>query len=302
MSSAGAGITWPHLRRLRLDVEGGGFVTKESYESDGTQKNLRISVHTRQTIQAASSVSIVNMWNLSSDSKAGFIRDETRVLISAGWDHGPLAGLTSTYKGCVLTSHHQRQGPDVITTIYLQSGKRAVSKEIIIDTFRAMPVRNAVLSIARRLKDVGVDEKRVMGIKGTFPEKGFPVCGTAEAILDSLSSAYGFHWTIENDLFLTVSKDPKDPEGGFEAGPTIMTPYLIEVNPIMVGIRQYQQGVQGTCLFNSAIRPGQYVTVESVVNKNCCGQWRVSSLEHDLDPYAQRSFITHFTALGRNSR
>lgn len=310
-----SGIDYPWLRRIRVEVTGLGnsvaplfgdpairnAVNRKVFESDGTPNNLRISAKIQKTVQSAAVASSVWIWNLSPDTRNNFQRSETEVTVYAGWDHGPYAGLHRVFYGQFLTAQHQRQGPDVVTQLFLQSGHGAANSTSVYKTWRNEPVRNIVLDIARRMKGVAVDEKLVSGIVGHVGERGWCAAGSASHALTRLAQQYGFHWSIQDGVFQTVSKNPDGTGGAIGKDIKLGAPYLVNASSMLSGIRQYRRGVYVTSAFNPALRPGNSVIVESSVDPGCNGSWRVQKLEHSLDCYAANSFTTAITAMGRRS-
>lgn len=124
----------PYLRRMRVTFENLAGQTK-TYESDGTQSNLRISARVEKTIQSLPGASTLSVYNLSADTRGGFERGKTKVSIEAGWDDG--GGLTRCFYGAVVTAVSRRAGADIVTSIEAVSGLEALQNAYIKKTWPA---------------------------------------------------------------------------------------------------------------------------------------------------------------------
>ena len=292
-------ITWPWLRRIQVqftNLKGG---VSRTIEADGTQNTLHITAEIQKDIRTIGMVSSLNIWNLSPDSRSSFIRDETQVRILAGWDKGPMAGLNQVFYGNVLFSEVQRNGPDIVSKLHIQAGRRSTVTTTIAKSWRqGIPIAMVVENIARAIPGIGVDPVLIQGITGSVGESGLPIFTDAETALNQLGRAYGFYWIIDDGRFSTVSRDPRKRGASISSAGTIEHPYLIAASPIVTGIRRVQTGIEGRCMFNSLLRPGHSVTVKSVLSSQANGEWRLSKIQHSLSTH-NGEFTTHFSGLRR---
>ncbi len=299
MTTQTANISFPWLRRIQVrftNLKGG---TSRTIDSDGTQNTLRIDAEVQKNLRTFGTVSAINIWNLSPDSRASFIRDETQVELIAGWDHGPNKGLKPVFYGTVLFSESQRAGPDIVSKLHVQAGRRSTVTTAISKSWsKGVPLLTVVGDIARSIPGIAVDDNQILGIEGAVGESGLPIFTDAETALNQLAREYGFFWIIDDGRFATVSRDPKKRGGSLVHAATIGHPDLISAAPVVTGIRRVQTGIEGRCMFNPLLRPGHTVTVNSTISPQANGEWRLNRIHHSPSTH-EGNFTTQFSGLGR---
>lgn len=309
------GINFPWIRQMKLHISGlvdssvpqigafgiAGHMSK-TFESDGSMNKLRIDATISQSVQRSIQVGTIDIWNLSPETRSGFSRKTTKVSLHAGWRDGPFSGMSQVFYGDVLASQHQRQGPDIVSTLFVQSGLSAAEKAFVKGSWKqGTQYRDIVLDIAKNMSSYGVavDPKLVKGIEGYVGEKGYSCAGSVGDILTRLGGIAGFWWTIANNRFQTISKDPSKADGAIPSKVEIQDPYLINVGSTLTGVRQHIRGVVGQCILTPGLLPGYEMKIRSEIDKSCNGSWRATNVEHSLSCFTDGSFITRFTGKDR---
>lgn len=292
-------ITFPYRRQIEVAFEGLAGGGSTTMTANGTMTKYHIGVQILKSIQSVGAVSTLWIYNLHPDTRSSLVRSDTKVKIRAGWMGGPQAGMHLVFSGNFLMSQIRREGPDVITTLHVQAGRlAAVTAKISRTWSKGVPLRTVVEDIARNMEGVQVEPELIRGVDGFVGDGGMPICADAETALNKLARQFGFFWSIVDDKFQTVNRDP-DKEGGVIANAgAVQSPYLSNVNTVLAGVRRVQRGIEAECLFNPALRPGNGVTILSDVDPRANGPWRVTTVSHSLSTF-DGQFSTSFTGLGR---
>lgn len=287
-------IDYPYLRRIRVELTGpthgsGG----EIYESDGTQNNLRISARIRKRNTRAGDPASISFWNMSIDSRnkmrKSFDNEEgTKIRVYAGWDHGRGEDLSQCFYGEFLNSQSTRNGADIITTVLAQSSVDTLAtKSVNIEFDPTMVVADAIYELASSLDRVNVDRKRIVGLDYQLGAKWI-YADKVSNILDALSKAYAFYWSINDGIFIAASE-----QADRNVVAVLEKPYLIDASPVLASVRQYDVMVQWQTIYNPFIYPLAWVEIKSDVMREALnGTYQVIDAVHVLDTFEEKSFTT----------
>lgn len=288
-------LDFPWLRRIQVQFEklrGGNTLT---LESTGKPDALRITVHIQKLMNGVPTATQITIYNLSEDTRASFVNNETIVTIRAGWDFGPKAGMNVCFVGQLLQSVSLRSGAEIITTIHCLSGATSMAESIFCDHYPAgMPVSSIVKALAQTFPKVHVDSARIIGIEGNLDSGGWSYCGCTKNALDELKKQFGFSWSIVDQNFSAIGDRTREDQLNPLA--YLADPYLIAVNPILNTVAQIDVGISFSCTFNSGILPLFPVNIKSVLSPKYNGKWIVSQITHKLDCYTATSFQTEGVA------
>lgn len=286
-----AGLDFPWLRRIRVEISGLRNGGSREYESNGTLRNLRIAATIQKSI-GLSEPAQIQITNLSADTRANLQRQKTKIRVSAGWDQGNRAGMCECFYGDLQNSmtSKTKDGKDLVTTIFALSGIDALAKESEYKTYKGESVVAVVKELARKLENVSVDDKDIQGIEGRIPDDGWSAVGTVRQSLDSLGRQYGFAWSIIDNRFMACSDRHE-----FGRITQVRSPYLIDINPIFNTPLEYETGITWRCTFEPDLLPFNGVNIQSSISdmaKEYSGVYRVHKVVHSLDCYASNSFQT----------
>lgn len=289
-----ANVDFPWLRRLKVTFSGmAGGGGDRVFESTGKQDSLRITAQIQKSVVGIPGATKIMLWNLSKETRSGFVRNQTKVCIEAGWDMGPRSGLRQCFYGEILNATSQRAGPDIITMVSSISAIEALTRtRVSMTRVPEYPVRDLVLDIARYIPDVTVDEKSIVGITDRIGPGGWSMAASPRSCLDQLGKEHKFSWTIMDGKFQAIG----DGMSMGSSGRIIEDPFLIAVNPLLTGPGQYVTAVQWRCTFDNEIVPGYKTTLNSRVSSEHNGTYRVNTVVHNLDCHAPASFTTDAAA------
>lgn len=294
--TANAGIAWPWLRRIELNFEG----PAKRFVSTGKQDNARLTVRIQKSIQGMAAANIM-IYNLDEDSRSMFQRDATKVEIRAGWETGVGPEPAQCFTGSLFTAMHTRAGPDIVTAIQAMSMIEDVARVEKRETWNAgWPVRDIVLVLANDLAKRGtivVDPNRIVGINHVVGKKGWSHAGPAREALDHLGCEFAFSWTIIDGRFQALHD-----ASSYGGTTTVEEPYVIDVNPVLTGPLQIATGLKVRCAFAPDLNPGRNITVQSRLSKFSGRPYRINSVVHALDCFANdfHSDVTAFLPPGED--
>lgn len=245
------------LRKARVTFFGsGGFTVNPS---DNVERHeLRIAFDVSKTISGSANKFEIRVWNLNADHRNSIGKELEEVQLEAGYVPPEGGGnLSIIAKGFIRDVQHDRDGPDIITTVSCGDGDKAHRKATISKTYPAgTPVADVVQGLYDQMKSNGVDKG-----EWKFPDdirtlkRPYSMCGGCVRELNNLGRGNGFYWSIQNGVMEVIPSD------GHLAGEV-----LISAETGMIGTPTItDNGVKVKCLLNPAIRPNRTVMVESEI-------------------------------------
>lgn len=263
------------LRKTRVTFDG-GFIVNPS--DDVMTHELRVAFEVSKGISGSPNKFEIKLWNLNADHRNSIGKELDKVELEAGYVPPEGGGNLSTIaKGFVRDVQHDRDGPDIITTVSCGDGDKAQRKSTISKTYpTGTPVKDVVSGIYDEMKKHDVDKG-----EWKFPDdirtlkRPYSMCGGCVRELNTLGRSNGFYWSVQNGVMEVIPSDGHLPgevlinaQSGMIGSPTIT-----------------DNGVKVKCLLNPAIRPNRTVKVESeVLEMNSQGDtYRVSKVDFSGD-------------------
>ncbi len=285
--------TTPWLRKMKVTFSNGnahGNGYEKSFWSDGTLNTLRISARIEKYVASMPAATQLMMYNMSLETRNSFTRNETKVMIEAGWEN---SGMSIVFRGDFLTAQTNRRGADTITTIFAASAHDALVSTLVNKTWGGGAKVEWILRDLVASLD-GVTMGYIKNINATVGDRGYSMYGSAGNILNSLAREFGFSWTIDDGIFQAIGD-----KNAIATGPLLQAPYLIDANPLLSGAQQWTYGIKATTTFNFSLQPGHVFSVKSV-DSLLNGTYYAAQVSHNLDCYESRSFITEVQGFSTN--
>lgn len=263
------------LRKTRVTFPG-GFTVNPSNRVETHE--LRVQFSVSRGISGSSNTFNIKLYNLSADHRSALGRELELVQIEAGYvppEGGGNVGIIA--KGRIRDFQHDRNGPDIITTVSCGDGDAAYRKATISKTIpKGTPIPDVVEELYRELEKQGISRgewKFPDGIRTL--KRPYSMCGGACREMDVLGRGNGFYWSIQNETLEIIPGD------GYLEGMI-----LINAQTGMIGAPTItDNGVKVKALLNPDARPNRQVRVESeVLQMNAQGDtYRISQLEFSGD-------------------
>lgn len=292
-------IDFPWKRRIQVEFEGLSGVGSKVMVATGKhisdeKDNYRIVATINKAMIGLAPPSTIMLWNLSPETRASFVRNQTKVRVKAGWDEGPYLGLSQCFYGNLLSAIHSRSGPDIITTLSVQYWFDLLADKELSKPYRAgTPVTAIVQDLYNKIG--GLQGLKIKGIDNArIGSGGYSDINWVKEWLDRLGKYYQFSWTIIDGVMQVLAD-----ENSFGKTAAIKDPYLIMANPILNGPMQAYAGVQWSCVFDPNIVPGHTSTINSKFsdgNNPMNGSYLVQSVSHILDCHSPQSFVSNAVA------
>lgn len=275
----------PFLRRLHVSIfaRGNGSSTAGSalYDlwCDGLPTSPRAAFDMQKSCMCIPGPSTLRLWNLGRDTRNLLNNVKLQVQVEAGWRN---TTMTKIFQGDVLNAWTERSGPDLITTLNVLSGSRAISEAVVSKRYAPRTAVVDVLNdICGNIEGIVLAPPSAEWSNGKqLGSRGFVYAGSAREALTSLAEEYGFSWTIaDNQLIITpdLYNFPDAFELDAAAG-------LISVNPITAGVMQMYVGVRISSLFIPTIQVGRAVRLASSISDRFNKPLTVYSINASLDP------------------
>lgn len=275
----------PFLRRLHVSIfargKGSSYSGSALYDlwCDGLPTSPRAAFDMQKSCMCIPGPSTLRLWNLGRDTRNLLNNAKLQVQVEAGWRN---TTMTKIFQGDVLNAWTERSGPDLITTLTVLSGSRAISEAFVSKRYAPRTAIVDVLNdICGNIEGIVLAPPSAEWSNGKqLGSRGFVYAGSAREALTSLAEEYGFSWTIaDNQLIITpdLYNFPDAFELDAAAG-------LISVNPITAGVMQMYVGVRISSLFIPTIQVGKAVRLASSISDRFNKPLTVYSINASLDP------------------
>lgn len=263
------------LRKTRVTFVD-GFIINPSDEVETHE--LRVAFDVSKSISGSPNKFELKIWNLNASHRNSIGNEFDSVELEAGYAPPEGDGNLSTIaKGFVRDVQHDRDGPDIITTVSCGDGDKAHRGAAISQTFpTGTPVKDVVTGVYNKMEEYDVDKG-----EWKFPEdirtlkRPYSICGGCVREMDILGRGNGFYWSIQDGVMEVIPTDGNLPGE-----------VLINARSGMIGSPTItDNGVKVKCLLNPAIRPNRTVKIESeVLEMNSQGSvYRVSKVDFSGD-------------------
>lgn len=261
------------LRKVRAIFSGGGnLVVNPGIETNNQQ---RIEFNIEKSISSTANELVVRIYNLSERSRNAVGRELSDIEIQAG--HIPRQGLDLTgtiFLGQIEDFTHDREGPDIVTTVRASDGGKAIRKSTINKTYPAGTPPEAVIEdVYAEFEKNGVKRGEFL-----FPPmepfiRPYTVSGDASREANVIGRSKGFYWSIQNQVMEVIPGDKFLP---------LIT--KINRNTGMIGYPQItDNGIRVVALINPEVRPNRVIAVKSEFVEAANGEFRVGRMDYKGD-------------------
>jgi hypothetical protein len=223
----------------------------------------------------------IEITNLSNESLKLLDVDYPAAVFSAGYLE---IGMKRLFAGQITNVTTRKSGTDRVTQIQMGAGYTDLNHTVL----------SQLTAPGRTVKDVLEDIRKAIPnvSRGVFNGTnlnnpviyGYPLMGTPKEMLDELSSKYGLHWQVDEDVLYVHDNDRASTENFEQAYVISKYTGLIENAYRVSGDvrrgakdKSKKQGVQLKMLLNPDIIPGDIVKLEDTL---ITGWYRVDSLRH----------------------
>lgn len=263
------------LRKVRVTFPGGFTVNPNSRVET---HELRVAFQVSKGISGSPNTFEIKLWNLAPGHRNAVGRELESVQLEAGYmppEGGGNLGIIA--KGRIRDFQHDRDGPDIITTVSCGDGDLAYRRATVSKTIpKGTPVPDVVEELYKELEKQGISKG-----EWKFPEepktfkRPYSMCGSCTRELDTLGRGNGFYWSIQNETMEVIPAD------GFLQGNLLISPTTGMIGTPTIT----DNGVKVKALLNPAARPNRLVKVESeVLQMNAKGDtYRISQVDFDGD-------------------
>jgi hypothetical protein len=281
----------PYLRRVELLVgplpewQGGGDEEQAlRIYSTGADYERRISFEVHKHSVTTSSPTRIQVYNLPKKLRDILQESETNLLLRVGWMNSELVDL---FTGSLLACTHERQGPDIITTLISLCGWGSISRALSSVTYgEGTLLQDMIFDLASRFPSITVDKHQILVADTRVGSQGLSFCGTVDSALNKLARVHGFSWWVSDGSFFA-----KDDQKSFVGGEVLISykgGFLLRAEPMLASPAQKQTGVSIESLLNPHIQPGKLVALESQVNPQLNGGYTVHTLAHRGDTHSDQ--------------
>ena len=245
--------------------------------SNGDLDSFKIRAAITKTKISVPNQSTIAIWNLKRETYNALNTSGLYIRVYSGYQ---LESKELLFSGSIESAVTVRNGADFITRLTCYTGKANLMRSVTSKTYDAgILVSDVVQELADQIPGVTVDPSYI-DVGGEIGYNGWSFNGSTREALDKLANAYGFSWTIENDIFVARSDDHPLKTGIYLDTST----GLMNVSPRLSGPTQIQVGVDVNCKYVQGIRPGQLIRVNSSISKQLNGDYEVHTVEYSLSP------------------
>lgn len=266
------------LRKARVTFAGpGGFVVNPG---ELMKDQLRVTFEVTKGVSSKANTFSIKIYNLNESHRNSIGEELDTVMLEVGYtppDGTNNIGIIA--KGKIRDYQHDRDGPDIITTVSCGDGDKAYRNATISKTIpKGTPIKDVVKDLHTEMRKQGIKKG-----EWKFPEemenkklvRPYSMCGSCTQELDTLGRGHGFYWNIQNETMEII------PGNG-------ALPGMILINPEtgMVGTPTItDNGIKVKALINPEARPNRQMKVESqVLRMNKKGDtYRISQISFSGD-------------------
>lgn len=246
--------------------------------SDGSNNTLRIRANITKSMISVPNASQITIYGLSRETRNKIMQSQASVRLYAWYDNG---SKELVFKGAILNCIVNREGADIPITIISLDGQDSLTHApVSLSYSNGISLKDVVKDIASKIPGVEIDESRI-DIDGSVGFNGCAYCGGAKEFLDRLGGQYGFSWSINNGVFEAI-KDTS----GFNVEVLLSSGVLIKASPILSGPAQQQIGTDIQALYVPGVSPAQYVNLQSSINTDLNGKYKIHTMNLNLDTKA----------------
>lgn len=244
--------------------------------SDGTQDTLRVSFHVEQNILTMPGYAIIKIYNMKPETRLSLSTPGAwRIELNVGTD---TLGLQELFSGAIIAGETEKQGPDVITTLWCHSNY--IERMVSFHTrsyASAHPIKDILKECANTMQ-IKYDESRILLPDLKIGLGGFSFAGNTRDLLTKLAFQYGFSWSIVNDCLQILQDGKTFPRAHLVS---YKNNTLLSALPSLEGIMKIMYAVKVRAYLNPVIWAGDYIQLESNVNSSLNNSYLAHSISFD---------------------
>lgn len=261
--------------------QGGGSASEAiRIIADGSSRNLRVAFNANKTITGDPNKIDIAVWGLSLKTMQSIRGNLTKIQLVAGYSSSAdSAGLVAS--GAVLSAVPERQGSDIVLKITALDGYGGMVRGAYTRSFAGgTPIASVVNDIAASMPGVTVGDIQV---DGNLFQKGQQFTGSSTEQLNKLGDQYGFSWSVQDGVLQAVM-DNKDTGREFFF---TSERNLINAVPLLNGPTAENVGVEIVAKFDARMKPGDRMTIDSLINPALNGSYKSTSVNLAFDSHGQ---------------
>jgi hypothetical protein len=244
--------------------------------SDGTQDTLRVSFHVEQNILTIPGYAIIKIYNMTPETRLNLSTPGAwRLELNVGTD---TLGMQELFSGAVIAGETEKQGPDVVTTLWCHSNY--VERMVSFHTKAYASAYNIkdILKECAGIMQLKYDESRILIPELKIGLGGFAFAGNTRDLLTKLAFQYGFSWSVVNDCLQVLQDGKTFPRVHLIS---YKNDTLLSALPSLEGIMKIMYAVKVRAYLNPLIWAGDYIQLESTVNSSLNGGYLCHSISFD---------------------
>lgn len=235
---------------------------------------LRIAFKVKKKSTSHANTINVKVWNLSERTRDRIVKKQTVLILRAGYgestDKIPRLG-----SGVIQRVVHSAQSPEVMTEVELRDGGLGLDDS---EFRRAYPagtkVQRVVDDVLKAMPDVSRGAMQSAALARKLPGKR-SFSGNARNVLDKLSKAFGFEWSVQDGSAQFVDRTAA-------VGGQVSAIVLSAKTGLIGSPSRTNAGCKAKCLMQPAIIPGRFIKTES---RFCAGYFKALTVEHSGDTH-----------------
>lgn len=231
-----------------------------------TIEGLRIAFEITKSIKSYPNLATIQIYNPNSETSAMLNIKYAEIILNAGYQ----GRVRLLFKGQVRNTLESSDGIDNILTVYAGDGEVDWQNSIFNKTISEnITISQLVRDLANTLNNTMIGA--LEGLERPADKVyGQTLSGNSKDILDTLAKDYGFDWSIQDGMLITVPQDQviSDREAVLVTGATGMigSPTITEI------------GANVTTLLNPDLMPTRAFKIESLGSQTSIGNLQFREL------------------------
>ncbi len=271
------------MRTYLCSFSNGQQILKFGNTKDENQTTLRISFNIEKSEESEPNNAIVQIWNLSKESRDFIEGKKVQCTLKAGYAMNMAIVLVGTVSAVTTT----RDGADVMTEIEVVDGLFELQNTAVTVSYKGKTDSKKIYK--KIAKEMGLAIRFGTGTKFKKYKRGFAFVGAGRSAMDKLSVYNGHRWSIQNGVIYVVIKGKPISAKKYLLSPT--SGLIDEPKKITIGTGDdAKSGWEISYLLNGAIGVNHVVTIDSskiqgdfrvknvkIVGDNLSGDWVCTS-------------------------
>ena len=238
-------------------------------------KGLRIAFAVKKKATSNANTLNVKIWNLSPSTRNRIVRRSTVLVLRGGYKGNNARQLPHIGSGMIQRVVHDPQSPEVVTELELRDGGLGLDESVFRKAYPAgTKLQRIVDDVLAVMPDVSRGAMQSAALAQALPGKR-AFSGNARVVLDKLSKAFGFEWSVQNGAAQFVDRIGS-------VGGQVTAVVLSPQSGLIGSPARTNAGCKAKCLMNPAIIPGRFI---QTVSRFCPGYFKVLTVEHKGDTH-----------------